>query len=51
MSEAWPFARPVNKKNVKDYYTIIKEPMDLETVEKKVKCMFIHRMIVSMYNN
>nr|CAD7205039.1 unnamed protein product [Timema douglasi] len=36
MSESWPFLKPVNKKLVKDYYTVIKYPMDLETVAKKV---------------
>ncbi|KAF7268302.1 hypothetical protein GWI33_018568 [Rhynchophorus ferrugineus] len=36
MSESWPFHKPVNKKNVKDYYTIIKRPMDLETISKKI---------------
>lgn len=38
MSESWPFMKPVNKKLVKDYYEIIKKPMDLEAVAKKVKC-------------
>jgi transcription initiation factor TFIID subunit 1 len=38
MAESWPFAKPVNKKVVKDYYTIVKEPMDLETIERKVQC-------------
>ncbi|XP_030762639.1 transcription initiation factor TFIID subunit 1 [Sitophilus oryzae] len=36
LSESWPFHKPVNKKNVKDYYTIIKRPMDLETISKKI---------------
>lgn len=36
MSESWPFLKPVNKKLVKDYYNIIKRPMDLETISKKV---------------
>lgn len=34
--EAWPFLKPVNKKLVKDYYNIIKRPMDLETISKRV---------------
>jgi len=45
MSESWPFMKPVNKKLVKDYYEIIKKPMDLEAVAKKVKCkqcLFFH---------
>lgn len=37
MAESWPFAKPVNKKFVKDYYTVVKEPMDLEAIERKVK--------------
>lgn len=36
MSESWPFLKPVNKKLVKDYYSIVKRPMDLETISKKV---------------
>ncbi len=32
MSESWPFVKPVNKKAVKDYYDVIKQPMDLETI-------------------
>jgi hypothetical protein len=38
MSESWPFVRPVNKKLVKDYYSVVKYPMDLETIAKKVSC-------------
>lgn len=34
--ESWAFLKPVNKKLVKGYYDIIKHPMDLETVDKKV---------------
>lgn len=34
--ESWAFLKPVNKKLVKGYYDIIKQPMDLETVTKKV---------------
>lgn len=37
LPEAWPFLKPVNKKFVKDYYSIVKKPMDLETVAKKIK--------------
>lgn len=36
MPESWPFLKPVNKKQVKDYYTVIRRPMDLETITKKV---------------
>lgn len=36
LSESWPFHKPVNKKNVKDYYTIVKRPMDLDTITKRI---------------
>lgn len=42
MAEAWPFLKPVNKKNVKDYYSIIKNPMDLGTIAKKVAAHKYH---------
>lgn len=31
--ESWPFHKPVNKKSVKNYYEVIKKPMDLDTLE------------------
>lgn len=34
---AWPFAVPVNKDEVGDYYDVIKEPMDLSTMELKLE--------------
>lgn len=46
MSESWPFVKPVNKKLVKDYYSIIKYPMDLETIAKKVKSKYSVLMAV-----
>lgn len=42
MAESWPFAKPVNKKVVKDYYSIVKDPMDLETIERKVRSHKYH---------
>ncbi|XP_031356543.1 transcription initiation factor TFIID subunit 1 isoform X2 [Photinus pyralis] len=42
MAESWPFLKPVNKKMVKDYYNIIKRPMDLETIVKKVSSHKYH---------
>ncbi|KAK2163490.1 hypothetical protein NP493_1460g00037 [Ridgeia piscesae] len=33
---SWPFLEAVNPKEVPEYYRVIKEPMDLTTVEKKV---------------
>ncbi|EGW34119.1 uncharacterized protein SPAPADRAFT_133455 [Spathaspora passalidarum NRRL Y-27907] len=34
---AWPFAVPVNREEVQDYYEVIKEPMDLSTMESKLE--------------
>lgn len=34
---AWPFATAVNKDEVGDYYDVIKEPMDLSTMEQKLE--------------
>lgn len=34
---AWPFAVPVNKEEVGDYYDVVKEPMDLSTMELKLE--------------
>lgn len=42
LQEAWPFLKPVNKKAVKDYYNVIKQPMDLETIAKKVAAHKYH---------
>ncbi|XP_046733883.1 transcription initiation factor TFIID subunit 1 [Diprion similis] len=42
MTEAWPFLKPVNKKMVKDYYNVIKRPMDLESISKKVTAHKYH---------
>lgn len=35
--QAWPFLKPVNKDEVLDYYNVIKSPMDLSTVEKRLE--------------
>ncbi|KAH9633342.1 hypothetical protein HF086_004056 [Spodoptera exigua] len=42
MPEAWPFLKPVNKKQVKDYYNVIKKPIDLETMGKKIQAHKYH---------
>ncbi|KAJ5779562.1 Histone acetyltransferase (Gcn5) [Penicillium paradoxum] len=34
-SAGWPFAQPVNRDEVPDYYEVILEPMDLSTMEEK----------------
>lgn len=35
-TSAWPFLQPVNPNEVTDYYTIIKNPMDLSKIESKI---------------
>ncbi|OZJ06190.1 hypothetical protein BZG36_01006 [Bifiguratus adelaidae] len=35
--DSWPFAQPVNAQEVTDYYEVIKEPMDLATLEQNVE--------------
>ncbi|KOB78387.1 Transcription initiation factor TFIID subunit, partial [Operophtera brumata] len=39
---AWPFLKPVNKKQVKDYYNVIKRPIDMETMGKKIQAHKYH---------
>ncbi|KIH90048.1 histone acetyltransferase [Sporothrix brasiliensis 5110] len=34
---AWPFLVPVSRDDVADYYDVIKEPMDLSTMESKLE--------------
>ncbi|XP_068208830.1 transcription initiation factor TFIID subunit 1 [Palaemon carinicauda] len=58
MQESWPFMKPVNKKNVKDYYEVIQHPMDLSTIAKKVKnhkyhsrAEFMHDMELILTNS
>jgi len=34
---AWPFREPVDPAEVPDYLTVIKEPMDLSTMDKRVR--------------
>jgi histone acetyltransferase len=36
-NSSWPFIHPVNKDEVADYYEVIKEPMDLETMETNLE--------------
>jgi histone acetyltransferase len=35
-TSAWPFAQPVNRDEVLDYYDVIKQPMDLSTMEERL---------------
>ncbi|KAG8445955.1 hypothetical protein GDO86_013721 [Hymenochirus boettgeri] len=34
---AWPFMEPVDPVDAPDYYGVIKEPMDLSTIEERIK--------------
>ncbi|XP_013069196.2 bromodomain adjacent to zinc finger domain protein 1A-like isoform X1 [Biomphalaria glabrata] len=34
--DAWPFLKPVDKKLVPDYYSVIKKPMDFGTIRNKI---------------
>jgi histone acetyltransferase len=33
---SWPFRKPVDTKKIRDYLEVITNPMDLETVQRKV---------------
>ncbi|XP_061189439.1 transcription initiation factor TFIID subunit 1-like isoform X1 [Saccostrea echinata] len=37
IENSWPFHQPVNRKFVKDYYDVIKKPMDLSSLLKNVQ--------------
>ncbi|KAK3100550.1 hypothetical protein FSP39_021637 [Pinctada imbricata] len=37
VENSWPFHQPVSKKFVKDYYDVIKSPMDLATLQANVR--------------
>lgn len=50
MSEAWPFMKPVNRKLVKDYYNVIKQPIDLETIASRVSSkLFLYNIYRYIY--
>lgn len=36
-ADAWPFKEPVDAREVPDYYDIIKDPIDLKTISKRVE--------------
>ncbi|KAL4230237.1 Transcription initiation factor TFIID subunit 1 [Mactra antiquata] len=37
VENSWPFLNPVNKKQIKDYYDVIDQPMDLASILKKIQ--------------
>jgi len=40
IKDAWPFQKPVNGTLVPDYYDIIKEPMDFETMSTRLNTYY-----------
>ncbi|KFD54793.1 hypothetical protein M513_04227 [Trichuris suis] len=56
---SWPFAKPVDAKklNLTDYHDIIKRPMDLGTIEKRLKNCYYYEApqclqdFMTMFNN
>jgi len=52
MSEAWPFMKPVNRKLVKDYYNVIKQPIDLETIASRVSSeYYVYFLLLYIFTN
>ncbi|OWF46473.1 nucleosome-remodeling factor subunit NURF301-like isoform X2 [Mizuhopecten yessoensis] len=41
---AWPFLEAVDRNEVPDYYHVVKDPMDLTTVEKRLQKKKYHRL-------
>lgn len=46
MAEAWPFIKPVNRKLVKDYYSVIKQPIDLKTIVERISSEYLLIIII-----
>ncbi|KAI4877537.1 hypothetical protein NFI96_015816 [Prochilodus magdalenae] len=41
---AWPFLEPVDPNDAPDYYGVIKEPMDLSTIEQRIQKRFYSKL-------
>ncbi|KAL6477040.1 hypothetical protein MHYP_G00155390 [Metynnis hypsauchen] len=41
---AWPFLEPVDPNDAPDYYGVIKEPMDLSTIEQRIQKRFYNKL-------
>ena len=55
---AWPFREPVDTNEVKDYLEVIKEPIDLSTIDKRIRKgehykskKMLHQDLMLMVNN
>lgn len=55
---AWPFREPVDTNEVKDYLDVIKEPIDLSTIDKRIRKgehykskKMLHQDLMLMVNN
>lgn len=46
--QSWPFHQPVNRKFVKDYYDVIKHPMDLSTL-LKVSRALLNVLLIGLF--
>ncbi|ANZ76812.1 BA75_03386T0 [Komagataella pastoris] len=47
---SWPFLQSVNREEVPDYYEVIKEPMDLSTMEMKLENDHYHTLEDFIYD-
>uniref|UniRef100_A0AAY5ED09 Bromodomain PHD finger transcription factor n=1 Tax=Electrophorus electricus TaxID=8005 RepID=A0AAY5ED09_ELEEL len=41
---AWPFLEPVDPNDAPDYYGVIKEPMDLSTIEQRIQKRYYNKL-------
>lgn len=42
--EAWPFLEAVDPEDAPDYYKVIKEPMDLSTMEERIRSRYYKKL-------
>ncbi|XP_027204366.2 nucleosome-remodeling factor subunit NURF301 E(bx) [Dermatophagoides pteronyssinus] len=47
---SWPFLKPVDGKQVPDYYTVIKEPMDLQQISNQISGRHYKRFTEFIYD-
>mmetsp|Transcript_29829 Transcript_29829/g.58417 ORF Transcript_29829/g.58417 Transcript_29829/m.58417 type:complete len:421 (+) Transcript_29829:50-1312(+) len=51
LKDAWPFKTAVNGKLVHDYYEVIKEPMDLSLMTKKLNKLDAYKSVPEFYRD